>query len=390
MSNRQASQDPRSAGLAAFVYDDRLTRHVLSDTHVFVPARLRYTYELLDAFGAFALDNAVLTDPRQALVEELRSFHTAEYIEAVEAIAKGGRLSNAAAYGFSPGGDNPIYASMYDSALWTTGASLTATEQIMSGRCAVAVNFSGGLHHAMSGHASGFCIFDDPVVAIKQMTAAGARVAYVDIDCHHGDGVQAGFYETDQVLTISLHESGEFLFPGTGFVQEVGVGAGKGYAVNVPLYPHTGDDTYLWAFQEVVPPLVTAFKPDVLVTQLGIDTHVLDPITHLRLTVQGYTRVVQELAQLSPGKWLALGGGGYNIGAVMRAWTRAYGVMLEHEWPQELPQSFRSEYDLDRLDDPEPPPLSPDVAEQVRKYAEKSVAEVKRTIFPAHGLSALA
>jgi acetoin utilization protein AcuC len=279
---------------------------------------------------------------------------------------------------------------MYDSALWTTGASLTATEEILSGRCAVAVNFSGGLHHAMSGHASGFCIFDDPVVAIKQMTASGARVAYVDIDCHHGDGVQAGFYETDQVLTISLHESGEFLFPGTGFVQESGVGAGKGYAVNVPFYPYTDDDTYLWAFQEVVPPLVTAFKPDVLVTQLGIDTHVLDPITHLRLTVQGYTRAVQELSQLSPGKWLALGGGGYNIGAVMRAWTRAYGVMLEHEWPQELPQSFRSEYDLDRLDDPEPPPLSPDVAEQVRKYAENSVAEVKRTIFPAHGLSALA
>jgi acetoin utilization protein AcuC len=222
------------------------------------------------------------------------------------------------------------------------------------------------------------------------MTASGARVAYVDIDCHHGDGVQAGFYETDQVLTISLHESGEFLFPGTGFVQESGVGAGKGYAVNVPFYPYTDDDTYLWAFQEVVPPLVTAFKPDVLVTQLGIDTHVLDPITHLRLTVQGYTRAVQELSQLSPGKWLALGGGGYNIGAVMRAWTRAYGVMLEHEWPQELPQSFRSEYGLDRLDDPEPPPLSPDVAEQVRKYAENSVAEVKRTIFPAHGLSALA
>jgi acetoin utilization protein AcuC len=389
MSNRQVTRVQGDTP-AAFVYHDRLTRHVLSDSHVFIPARLRYTYDLLNAFGAFELDHARLTDPRQASIDELRSFHSADYIDAVAAIAQGQRLSEAATYGFTPGGDNPIYASMYDSALWTTGASMTATEEILGGRCSVAVNFSGGLHHAMSGRASGFCIFDDPVVAIKQMTAAGARVAYVDIDCHHGDGVQAGFYETDQVLTISLHESGEFLFPGTGFVQEVGVGAGRGYAVNVPLYPHTSDDTYLWAFQEIVPPLVTAFKPDVLVTQLGIDTHVLDPITHLRLTVQGYARVVQELAQLSPGKWLALGGGGYNIGAVMRAWTKAYGVMLDHEWPQELPESLRTEHDLDRLDDPEQEPLPPDVAEQVRKYAENSVAEVKRTIFPAHGLSGLA
>ena len=375
---------------AAFVYDDRLTRHVLSDTHVFVPARLRYTYELLTAFGAFDLDNALLTAPRQANVEELRSFHTADYIDAVAAISQGGRLGDAATYGFSPGGDNPIYANMYDSALWTTGASLTAAEELLSGRCSVAVNFSGGLHHAMPNHASGFCIFDDPVIAIKHMAAAGARVAYVDIDCHHGDGVQAGFYETDQVLTISLHESGEFLFPGTGFTHETGVGAGRGYAVNVPLYPHTDDDTYLWAFREVVPPLVTAFKPDVLVTQLGIDTHVLDPITHLRLTVQGYTRVVEELAQLSPGKWLALGGGGYNISAVIRAWTRAYGVMLGHQWPEAGPEAFRANYDVDRLDDPEQPPLPPDVAAQVRKHAEDSVVEVKRNVFPAHGLSGLA
>ena len=382
--------DAMSAKLASFVYHDRLTRHVLSGTHVFVPARLRHTYELLNAFGAFALDNAVLSDPRQVLVEELRSFHTPEYIEAVEAIAKGRRLSEAAKYGFSPGGDNPIYASMYDSALWTTGASLAATEGLMSGRCSVAVNFSGGLHHAMPNHASGFCIFDDPVIAIKQMTARGARVAYVDIDCHHGDGVQVGFYDTDQVLTISLHESGEFLFPGTGFVHESGVGAGRGYSVNVPLYPNTDDDTYLWAFREVVPPLVTAFKPDVLVTQLGIDTHVLDPITDLRLTVQGYARVVQELSLLSPGKWLALGGGGYNIGVVMRAWTKAYGVMLDHEWPQEIPVALSAEHDLYRLDDPEQQPLPPDVAVQVRTYAENSVSEVKRVIFPVHGLSGLA
>lgn len=373
-----------------FVYHDRLTRHVLSDTHVFKPSRLRDTYNLLNSFGAFDLDNAKLTEPRQVTVDELRSFHTAEYIDAVAALAHGQRLSDAAIYGFSEGGDNPIYANMYDSALWTTGASMTATEELLGARCAVAVNFSGGLHHAMPNYAAGFCIFDDPVVAIKQMTNAGARVAYVDIDCHHGDGVQAGFYETDQVLTISFHESGEFLFPGTGSVHESGIGSGRGYSVNVPLFPHTDDETYLWAFREVVPPLVTAFKPDILVTQLGIDTHVLDPITHLRLTVQGFTSVVKEFAQLSPGKWLALGGGGYNVGAVMRGWTRAYGVMLDHEWPHGFSHAFRKQNDLEQLDDPEQPPLPPTIATQVQKYAETSVANLKYNVFPVHGLAGLA
>ena len=381
-------ESPRSSHEPTlFVYHDRLTRHVLSDTHVFKPSRLRDTYDLLNSFGAFDLVNANLTEPRQVSVEELRSFHTAEYIDAVAALAHGQRLSDAAMYGFSEDGDNPIYANMYESALWTTGASLTATEELLDGRCAVAVNFSGGLHHAMPNYAAGFCIFDDPVVAIKQMTAAGARVAYVDIDCHHGDGVQAGFYETNQVLTISLHESGEFLFPGTGFVREAGAGPGRGYSVNVPFFPHTDDETYLWTFREVVPPLVSAFKPDILVTQLGIDTHFLDPITHLRLTVQGYTQVVQEFARLSPGTWLVLGGGGYNLGAVMRGWARAYGVMLNHEWPDGFPESFREQFGIEQLNDPEQLPLPQEIRDQVRKYAAKSVADVKYNVFPVHGLS---
>lgn len=384
------SLPPRTdSNVAAFVYHDRLTRHILSETHVFRPYRLRHTYELLEALGAFTLSNAALVDPRQARVEEVQTYHSAAYVDAVAALSRGERIEEAALFNFAAGGmgDNPVYAGMYDAALWTTGASLTAAEELLSGRCSVAVNFSGGLHHAMPGHASGFCIFDDPVIAIKHMAAAGARVAYVDIDCHHGDGVQIGFFDTDQVLTISLHESGEFLFPGSGSVQEMGLGAGRGYAVNVPLFPYTDDETYLWAFREVVPPLVQAFKPDVLVTQLGIDTHVLDPITHLRLTVQGYTQVVRELAALSPGRWLALGGGGYDIGAVMRAWTRAYGVMLGHEWPESAPPEFASRFGVERFDDEEQPPLPAEVAARVRGYAEESVAGVRREVFGVHGLS---
>lgn len=387
---RAMSLPPPSENHAAFVYHDRLTRHLLSETHVFRPYRLRYTYELLEALGAFSLGNSALVEPRQARVEEALTFHSAAYVEAVAALSRGERLEEAALFNFAAGGmgDNPVYAGMYDAALWTTGASLTAAEELLSGRRSVAVNFSGGLHHAMPTHASGFCIFDDPVIAIKHMAAAGARVAYVDIDCHHGDGVQIGFFDTDQVLTISLHESGEFLFPGSGFVNEAGIDAGRGYAVNVPLFPYTDDETYLWAFREVVPPLVQAFRPDVLVTQLGIDTHVLDPITHIRLTVQGYTQVVRELAALSPGRWLALGGGGYDIGAVMRAWTQAYGVMLGIEWPESAPAEFGARYGVERFDDEEQGPLPPEVAARVRGYAEESVAAIRRDVFPVHGLSA--
>ena len=380
---------PDDARTAAFVYHDRLTRHVLSETHVFRPHRLRHTYELLDALGAFSLVNASLMEPRQATIKEVHTYHAPAYVEAVAALSRGESLEEAALFNFAAGGmgDNPVYEGMYDAALWTTGASLTAAEELLSGRASAAVNFSGGLHHAMPGHASGFCIFDDPVIAIKHMVAAGARVAYVDIDCHHGDGVQVGFFDTDQALTISLHESGEFLFPGTGFTNEIGIGAGRGYAVNVPLFPYTDDETYLWAFREVVPPMVQAFKPDVLVTQLGIDTHVLDPITHLRLTVQGYTQVVRELAALSPGRWLALGGGGYDIGAVMRAWTRAYGVMLGHEWPDSAPPEFAQTHGVDRLDDEEQSPLPTEVAARVQGYARESVAALRHEVFPLQGLS---
>ena len=380
---------PPDSRTAAFVYHDRLTRHLLSETHVFRPYRLRYTYDLLEAMGAFALDNAALMEPRQARAEELHAFHAPAYVEAVAAISRGDRLHEAALFNFAAGGmgDNPVYSGMYEAALWTTGASLTAAEELLAGRCSTAVNFSGGLHHAMPANASGFCIFDDPVIAIKHMAAADARVAYVDIDCHHGDGVQLGFYDTDQVLTISIHESGEYLFPGTGFAQEIGSGAGRGYAVNVPLFPYTDDETYLWAFREVVPPLLGAFKPDVLVTQLGIDTHVLDPITHVRLTVQGYTQLVRDLAGLSPGRWLALGGGGYDIGAVMRAWTRAYGVMLGHEWPETAPPEFAASHGVERFDDPEQPPLPPEVLDRVRGYAQDSVAAIRGEVFPLHGLS---
>ena len=237
---------------------------------------------------------------------------------------------------------------MYEASALSTGASLVAAEMVANGEADVAFNVAGGLHHAASGYASGFCIFNDPVIAIEYLVRRGLRPLYVDIDCHHGDGVQAAFYDTPDVMTISLHESGRFLFPGTGDVGELGSGPGTGYSVNIPLAPYTGDDVFAWAFRQVVPPLAKAFSPDVIVTQLGIDTHFNDPITHLRMTVEGHARVVQELGAMAP-RWLALGGGGYDMGAVARGWSLDYGIMLGTDWPDDIPSGYRAEYGLDRL-----------------------------------------
>lgn len=369
----------------AFVYSDGLSRHALGESHPMKPIRLRYTYELLEAYGAFDVGNARIVEPREATDDEVLMFHSREYLDAVRSFGLGKSDLNPMAFNFDAG-DNPIYDGIYDAAIWSTGASLRAAELLTTGEIEAAYNISGGLHHAMPGYAYGFCVFNDPVIAIKQLVSRGMRVAYVDIDCHHGDGVQYAFYDTDAVLTVSIHESGAYLFPGTGFVQESGAGKGRGYSVNLPLYPYTSDEVYLWAFREVVPPLIQAFRPDVLVTQLGIDSHYRDPITHIALTVQGFAEAVTELARVSPGRWLALGGGGYDLQAVARAWTLAYGVMSEQSFPEEVPQPYRERYGVTGLRDPEELPIQESVKNDTRTFAENSVAAVQRLIFPTHGL----
>ena len=221
------------------------------------------------------------------------------------------------------------------------------------------------------------------------MLRRGLRVAYVDIDCHHGDGVQYAFYDTDRVLTISLHETGQFLFPGTGYTQETGTGRGRGYSVNVPLYPYTGDETYFWAFEQVVLPLLDAFRPDVLVSQLGIDSHYRDPITHLALTTQGFGKVVAEFSGKAP-KWLALGGGGYDLQAVARSWTLAYGVMSEQDLNDEIPGSYRTKYGVETLPDAEElPDVVHKAQNDAKTFAEASVGAVQGLIFPTHGIRAV-
>ncbi len=374
---------------AAFVYEDHLSRHILRADHPMKPVRLRYTYELLAALHAFEAGASLLTPPRLAQGPELLSFHTPEYVSAVRSLSQGISLVNPSRYGFGQMGDNPIYPGMYEAALLSTGASLAATELLLEGKTRAVFSPAGGLHHAMPTSASGFCIFNDPVIAIKTMANKGMKVAYVDIDAHHGDGVQAAFYDTDAVLTISIHESGQFLFPGTGFVEEVGDGKGAGYSVNIPLAPYTGDDVYLWALQEVAPPLLAAYKPDVLVTQLGIDTYYRDPITHLTLTSRGYLRAVELLGRTARDMaipWLALGGGGYDLSAVARCWALAYGVMTGQQWPDALPLDQQKLLGSAVLRDSEEPAIPSGMQEATRRFAEDTTREVRARIFPYHGI----
>ena len=372
---------------AAFVYGDALSRHILRADHPMRPARLRYTYELLNAYGAFDGESSRLVSPRSATEEELAWVHTPEYIAAVRSLSSGLNLARPERFGFSSMGDNPVYPGMYDAACLSSGATLLAAELVAGGRVDAAFSIAGGLHHAAPGYAAGFCVFNDPALAIRYLLARGLRVAYVDVDAHHGDGVQNVFYADDRVLTISIHESGQYLFPGTGFVRESGSGDGAGFSVNIPLYPYTEDELYLWAFRETALPLIRAFAPDALVTQLGIDSYHSDPLTHLQLTSRGYAAVIREFARLGL-PWLALGGGGYDLDAVARCWTLAYGIMLGVDWPDAIPAAWADQHNRRQLRDDVALEVPAEVRQEARRYAEESVAELKAAVFARHGLTA--
>ena len=379
-------------GRAAYVYDEALSRPVLREGHPMRPVRLQHTYELLRAYRAFEDESAMLVAPRPATMDELTTFHTESYVDTVRRLSSGEALPPESGgdlregHGFSEQGDNPVYPGMYEAALLSTGASVQAAELVADGVASAAFAPAGGLHHAMRGWASGFCIFNDPVVAINVLRKRGLRVVYVDIDAHHGDGVQAAFYRDTDVMTISLHESGRWLFPGTGAVAELGAGDAAGYSVNLPLFPYTDDAIYLDAFDQVVPPLIGAFAPDVLATQLGADAYVDDPLTHLSLSTHGYMAAVERLGAMGY-PWLAFGGGGYDLDAVPRCWTLAYGAMLGRDWPDELPAEAGAFLESPCLRDGEGTATADlDIRAKARAYAQEQADEIKRLVFPVHGL----
>jgi acetoin utilization protein AcuC len=327
---------------AAFVYSDEFSRFDYGSGHPLKPIRLKITYELIKACSLLDPSDTRLVEPPLAGLEDLLAYHTREYIDILHKANRGEYVAGAEAFGLGPG-DNPIFPGMFDWSRLVAGASLKAADLVDSGEAAIAFNISGGLHHAHASRASGFCYINDPVLAIKSLVTRGRRVAYIDIDAHHGDGVQEAFYDTDRVLTISMHETGQALFPGSGFVNEIGEGAGRGYCVNIPLPPETDDELFTHAFTEIVPPLVGAFKPDVVVSQLGVDTFLNDPLAHLNMTTNGFCHAVRMIRSFAP-KWVALGGGGYDIGNVARAWTLAWAIMNDNDAPDEIPEVFLRQY----------------------------------------------
>jgi acetoin utilization protein AcuC len=359
--------------------------------HPMRPERFLLTERLIDAYGMLGGDRVVAVPAREATDEELLLVHAPHYVAAVRGAGSGAR--GLRELGFGPP-DNPVFPHMHAAAARVTGATLVAAEAVLSGRADHAFNPSGGLHHAMPARASGFCVYDDVAVAIAWLLARGVeRVAYVDVDVHHGDGPQAVFFADPRVLTISLHQDGRTLFPGTGGVDEVGEGDARGTAVNVPLPPQTGDDDWRRAFEEVVPPLVEAFRPEVLVTQLGCDSHVTDPLANLNLTTASYRRAATALHDLAHrvcgGRWVATGGGGYQWARVVpRAWTTYFAEMAGADLPDELPPAWvdlaegeAGEEVPRRLADP-PASWSAGDPEAVRR----TVARVKDLVFGIHGL----
>ena len=323
-------------GPVVLVYGEELMKHRLSDQHPLQPIRVKLAVDLIRSTDL--IEHAHLLPPRPATIHELELVHSPEYVDLVRKLSDPVErrrippdLIDAAGFASA---DNPISDELHEGTSLVVGATLVAAESVESGAALHAFSPSGGLHHAHRDRASGFCTYDDPAIACRWLKDRGHRVAYIDVDVHHGDGVEDIFYADPDVLTISLHESGRYLFPGTGFPTDTGVGRGVGAAANLPFMPFTWDEPWLEGFDKVVPALLRRFKPTVLVTQDGCDTHYLDPLAHVAASTRIWPhvgRMFHELAhELCEGRWVALGGGGYAIYEVVpRAWTLFFAEMVE-------------------------------------------------------------
>ncbi|HCC68629.1 MAG TPA: acetoin utilization protein AcuC [Nitrospiraceae bacterium] len=374
---------------AALVYSEDFQKYNYGPQHPLKMERLKLTYELLKAYGVLGSPDVAVFEPESAPYEEIVTFHTNEYIDVLKLIDKGIYPDNAGQYGLS-WGDNPIFSGIYAGSLLTVGSTLKAVDIVLKNIAPAAFSIAGGLHHAMPGRASGFCYLNDPVIGINRILRDGKTVAYIDIDAHHGDGVQFAFYNTSKVLTISLHETGSFLFPGTGDVTEIGKGEGRGFSVNLPFYPETRDEVYLWGFKEIVPPILDAFKPDILVTQLGADSLYNDPLTHLELTNLAFKEMISFFKNLKI-PWVALGGGGYNILNVAKAWGLTFSMMAGVELDKELHGAFKKILDREGINAELPGiidmPLEQKDQKKQRQFAQKGVEYIKKEVFPIFGLS---
>jgi acetoin utilization protein AcuC len=382
------------------VWDGALTQYDFGHGHPLNPIRLDLTMRLAHALGVLDHEHVQIVAPPIADDALLMTFHTAEYVASVRRCAIQPR-SYDLAHGLGTE-DNPCFPAMHEASARVAGGTVDAALAVWEGRARHAVNITGGLHHAMAANASGFCVYNDLAIGIKALLRAGAeRVAYVDVDVHHGDGVQAAFYDDPRVLTISLHESPRTLFPGTGYPEETGGADAEGSAVNVALPPGTTDAGWLRAFHAIVPPLLRSWEPQVLVTQHGCDTHVDDPLAHLALTVDGQRASYVALHRLAhetcDGRWVATGGGGYALADVVpRAWTHllAEVVGTAVDPLTDTPEGWRSHVSaiLGRA-----APLRMTDGGDTKyddwtngydpaDWLDRSVSATRKSVFPLHGL----
>ncbi|WP_391116464.1 acetoin utilization protein AcuC [Psychrobacillus sp. L3] len=330
---------------AVFIFSEDQLGYKFSDTHPFNQKRLTLTVDLLRELNV--LSSMDIVAPRTASDEELSLAHDPHYIEMVKkASFETTETSIYESYGIGTE-DTPIFPHMHEASASLVGGTLTAVDYVMEGKSFHALNLGGGLHHGFKGRASGFCVYNDSSVAIKYMQQKyNARVLYIDTDAHHGDGVQWSFYDDPNVCTISIHETGRYLFPGTGNITERGSGEGFGYSFNFPIDAFTEDDSFLEVYRTAFREIIDSFKPDVILTQNGADAHYFDPLTHLYGTMKIYQEIpklAHELAhEYCDGKWIAVGGGGYDIWRVVpRAWSLLWMEMNGLKAPEgELPKNW--------------------------------------------------
>ncbi|MTD29548.1 acetoin utilization protein AcuC [Planomicrobium sp. YIM 101495] len=374
---------------AVFVFSDDQLGYRFSETHPFNQKRLLLTIDLLREMNA--LDAASVVPARIATDEELMLAHDPRYIEAVKKASRG-ELSPEAGEGFGIGTeDTPIFENMHEASARLVGGTLTAADYVMEGKAQHALNLGGGLHHGFRGKASGFCIYNDSSVAINYIKQKyGARVLYIDTDAHHGDGVQWCFYDDPDVCTVSIHETGRYLFPGTGNINERGNGQGYGTSFNFPIDAFTEDESFLDIYRTSMREIVEFFKPDVILSQNGADAHYLDPLTHLSSTMKIYReipKIAHELAhEFCDGKWIAVGGGGYDIWRVVpRAWSLIWMEMNNVPLPEgPLPQNWLDKWQpespvelIGTWDDPDglykPIPRKAEITDKNAQMMEKAL-----------------
>jgi len=373
-----------------FVYSGEMGHFDFGYGHPFKPERAIKTFDLCTRYGVMNHPWMTILNPEPLDPNLLTLFHKPALIQAIEKASRGEFELEMLGFGLGTK-DNPILPGIYEWFLRAAGGTHQAMKSILTGQADAAFNPFGGFHHALPDQVEGFCYLNDIAItlldALKKIP--GIRIAFIDCDAHHGNGVQAAFYGDPRVLVISLHETGRTLYPWSGSETEIGQGRGKGFTVNVPLEPGTDDEVYTFAFEAIVPPLVRSFGPDIIVAELGADTLISDPLTHLKLTNNGYQQVVRSIKNLCP-KVLGLGGGGYDLYRTARCWTLAWAILNNVVPVDEFAglvggMMFGPEMEVGSLYDY--PYLSEgETKEKALQEVRRVVAFIQEEVFPLHGI----